>query len=115
MKSIRMILTLSLILALTTLTASAQDSLSAKIAGSELRVDWSVACDGECTLTVYRDGWPLNVCGVCGEGSIRIPLNDAAGKYSVRLKTTNGCLTAEASGASALATLIPDLKAKPDI
>ena len=115
MKSIRMILTLSLILALTTLTASAQDFLSAKVAGSELRVDWSVACDGECTLTVYRDGWPLNVCGVCGEGSIRIPLNDAAGKYSVRLKAANGCLTADAAAAETGLPATPAAKttAKP--
>ena len=69
------------------------DSLCATREGSELKIAWET--EGECTLTVYRNGWPVRVCSVNGsDGGARVAIDE--GSYSVRLRTPNGCMTANA-------------------
>lgn len=78
--------------------AAAEGMLTARIEGNTLSVAWNAACAGDCTLTVYRDGWPVRVCTVSGEGAVQMALDGAPGRWSARLRMPNGCLTAEASG-----------------
>lgn len=69
------------------------DSLLATHEGNELKIAWEA--EGECTLTVYRNGWPVRVCSVNGsDGGARVAIDE--GSYSVRLRTPNGCMTANA-------------------
>lgn len=69
------------------------DSLCATREGNELKIAWET--EGECTLTVYRNGWPVRVCSVNGsDGGARVAIDE--GSYSVRLRTPNGCMTANA-------------------
>ena len=69
------------------------DSLLATREGNELKIAWET--EGECTLTVYRNGWPVRVCSVNGSASgARVAIDE--GSYSVRLRTPNGCMTANA-------------------
>lgn len=69
------------------------DSLCATREGNELKIAWET--EGECTLTVYRNGWPVRVCSVNGsDGGARVAIDE--GNYSVRLRTPNGCMTANA-------------------
>ena len=69
------------------------DSLLATREGNELKIAWET--EGECTLTVYRNGWPVRVCSVNGsDGGARVAIDE--GNYSVRLRTPNGCMTANA-------------------
>lgn len=98
MKKKGLALTLAICLALLGTAAGAEGKLSARVAGNALYVEWSADCTGECTLTIYRDGWPVRVCAVTGAGSVELPLDGAPGRYSARLKTPEGCLTADAKG-----------------
>lgn len=69
------------------------DSLCATREGNELKIAWEA--EGECTLSVYRNGWPVRVCSVNGsDGGARVAIDE--GSYSVRLRTPNGCMTATA-------------------
>ncbi len=69
------------------------DSLCATREGNELKIAWEA--EGECTLTVYRNGWPVRVCSVNGsDGGARVAIDE--GSYSVRLRTPNGCMAANA-------------------
>lgn len=69
------------------------DSLLATREGNELKIAWET--EGECTLTVYRNGWPVRVCSINGsDGGARVAIDE--GSYSVRLRTPNGCMTANA-------------------
>lgn len=69
------------------------DSLLATREGNELKIAWET--EGECTLTVYRNGWPVRVCSVNGsDGGARVAIDE--GNYSVRLRTPNGCMAANA-------------------
>ena len=90
----KMLAVLSMILLLFP-AAMAEKSLNARVEGNILSITWSVGTSGECTLTVYRDNWPIRVCSVKGgEGSVKISLMDPTGNYTVRLKTDSICLTA---------------------
>ena len=69
------------------------DSLCATREGNELKIAWEA--ERECTLTVYRNGWPVRVCSVNGsDGGARVAIDE--GSYSVRLRTPNGCMAANA-------------------
>ena len=76
--------------------AHAEAGLSARIEGDTLKVAWSTAGAGECTLTLSVDGWPMEVLRVQPSGSLERRV-DASKDYSVRLKTAHGCLTAQAT------------------
>ena len=76
--------------------ASAGAGLTARLEGSALKVDWNVAEAGECTLTISADGWPMEVLRVQPCGSLERSV-DASKRYSIRLRTPNGCLTTEAA------------------
>jgi len=70
--------------------AFAEESLSATISGEQLTIKWSA--EGECTLTVYRNWWPISVSyvdGAAGGTAMTVP---AEGKYTVRLKTAESCM-----------------------
>ena len=107
-------LVLSLLVCLAMLAAAAAEpTLSARVEGGALDVRWDAGCAGSCTLTVYRDDWPICVREVnAGDDGIRIPLSDPAGRYTVRLKTANGCLTTSAGG-KAGAQPAPTTTARP--
>lgn len=88
------------------------ESLSATREGNELNITWTA--EGECTLTVYKNNWPVRVCAVRGsDGGARVPVD--GGSYSVRLRTSNGCLTAKAEDATSKPTAQPTIQptAKP--
>lgn len=83
--------------------AFASESLSASIEGNILKVRWNAS--GEGVLTVYKNDWPITICNVnCADGGADIPLGEASGGYSVRLKTASSCLTASASAPEIAAT-----------
>ena len=86
------ILCTTLVIAMLAIPAYA-DSLLATREGNELKIAWEA--EGECTLTVYRNGWPVRVCSVNGsDGGARVAIDE--GNYSMRLRTPNGCMTATA-------------------
>lgn len=86
------ILCTTLVIAMLAIPAYA-DSLLATREGNELKIAWEA--EGECTLTVYRNGWPVRVCSVNGsDGGARVAIDED--NYSVRLRTPNGCMTATA-------------------
>ena len=69
--------------------ALAGSALSARLAGEKLIIRWNA--EGACVLTVYRDNWPITVCNVDGaSGGTEIPVQ-RSGRYSVRLRTADGC------------------------
>lgn len=75
--------------------AMATERLNASIEGAMLKVRWETSSE-DCVLTVYQNSWPFVVSNVKGvDGGKDIPLNNLSGKYSVRLKTDSGCLTAD--------------------
>lgn len=87
-------------------SAVSEAKLSAGIEGSLLTAVWS-GVNGTCTLTVYRNGWPVAVRSVDGaDGSARVVI-EAGGAYQVRLKTRSGCLTAKADGTAAQPKPLP--------
>ena len=78
-------------------TALGEAGLTARLEGSTLSVRWKEIGAGEGVLTVYRDDWPVSVMNVLGaSGGIDIYVGDSAGRYSVRLRTDGGCLSAKA-------------------
>lgn len=91
-----MILALALLLSV---AARAEAALDARIEGGTLKIEWNAATAGECVLTLSADGWPAEVLRVQPCGKLE---RDADGgrRYVVRLRTPNGCLTAEAKGQS---------------
>ncbi|MBR1820119.1 MAG: hypothetical protein IJ769_00700 [Clostridia bacterium] len=94
--------------------AFAEASLSARVEGNALSVAWNAACAGNCTLTLYVDGWPMEVMCVQPSGSLQYSVNDASRRYAARLKTPNGCLTAEANGTQKpIATPVPTAEPTP--
>ena len=98
MRKLRKCAIVILCAALLTMSLAAAEGLSASVEGSTLRVNWSVNCGGVAVLTVYRDNWPICVFNVnCADGGASVHLGTPSGKYSVRLKTDAGCLTAAAS------------------
>lgn len=89
------------------MTPAYAESLSATREGNELNITWTA--EGECTLTVYKNNWPVQVCAVRGsDGGARVPVD--GGSYSVRLRTSNGCLTAKAEDGTAKPTTQPTAK-----
>lgn len=82
-------------------SAAAEGCLSGKLEGNMLRVAWP-SVSGECTLTVYRDGWPELVLSVRGEDcSANLSLGDPTGTITLRLQTPQGCMAADVAGAKA--------------
>ena len=78
-------------------TALGEAGLTARLEGSTLSVRWKEIGAGEGVLTVYRDDWPVSVMNILGaSGGIDIYVGDSAGRYSVRLRTDGGCLSAKA-------------------
>ena len=95
----RWILTLTMLALLLPMGAGAENTLYACRENGALRIEWSA--QGECELTVYRDGWPVNVCTVEGaSGGTTIPAS-GTGEYSVRLKSSEGCLKVNAADCGA--------------
>lgn len=97
--------------------AMAAERLDVSIDGTMLKVRWETNSD-DCVLTVYQNSWPFVVCNVKGvDGGKDIPLNNLSGKYSVRLKTDSGCLTADivAVDATRKPTIVPTATKEPEI
>ena len=95
----RWILTLTTLALLLPMGAGAENTLYACRENGALRIEWSA--QGECELTVYCDGWPVSVCTVDGvAGGTTVPVS-GAGKYSVRLKSAEGCLKVNAADCGA--------------
>ena len=87
---LRKILLLLAALLMLTGTAMADSNLSATIDNGILSIQWNAA--GSCVLTVYRNDWPISVCTVDGaSGRTDVYVGNTAGKYSVRLRTDDGC------------------------
>lgn len=99
MKMKRWILTLTTLALLLPIGAGAENTLYACRENGALRIEWSA--QGECELTVYRDGWPVSVCTVDGAaGGTTVPVS-GTGRYSVRLKSAEGCLKVNAADCGA--------------
>lgn len=99
MKMKRWILTLTTLALLLPMGAGAENTLYACRENGALRIEWSA--QGECELTVYRDGWPVSVCTVDGAaGGTTVPVS-GTGRYSVRLKSAEGCLKVNAADCGA--------------
>ena len=97
MKHFRSAVIFILCIAMAMIPAAVAEGLSAAVDGSVLRVSWNVDCAGAAVLTVYQNNWPIAIFNVnCGDGGANINLGKPSGKYSVRLKTDFGCLTASA-------------------
>ena len=87
---LRKIMLLAAVLLLLTGTALAESELAATIDNGVLSIRWNAV--GSCVLTVYRNDWPISVCTVDGaSGGTDICVDSAAGRYSVRLRTSEGC------------------------
>ena len=114
MKMKRWILTLTTLALLLPMGAGAENTLYACRENGALRIEWSA--QGECELTVYRDGWPVSVCTVDGAaGGTTVPVS-GTGKYSVRLKSAEGCLKVNAANCGAeeiQPTAVPEETATP--
>ncbi len=108
----RRLTSLLLILMLFAATASAEANLTARVEDGMLHVAWS-AETGDCTLTLYMDGWPMKVCRVANAGSLDCPVPDASRAYSARLKTANGCLTTSAGSLANAPTPASTQKTSP--
>jgi len=102
----KQLLSLLLIALIAISAACAESDLTVRLEDGTLRAEWS-AEPGECTLTLYMDGWPMKVCRVQNTGSLDYPIRDESHAYSARLKTQNGCLTASAAPAAAAPTAEP--------
>ena len=91
----RWILTLTTLALLLPMGAGAENTLYACRENGALHIEWSA--QGECELTVYCDRWPVSVCTVDGAaGGTTVPVS-GTGKYSVRLKSAEGCLKVNAA------------------
>lgn len=107
MKRIKRLAIILICALLFALSARAEANLSGVIEGSRMRISWSAGCEGTAQLTVYQNGWPICVRSVnCSDGGALIELGRISGRYSLRLKTPYGCLTADVRG-SAVETEIP--------
>lgn len=95
----RWILTLTTLALLLPMGAGAENTLYACRENGALHIEWSA--QGECELTVYCDRWPVSVCTVDGAaGGTTVPVS-GTGKYSVRLKSAEGCLKVNAADCGA--------------
>lgn len=110
MKLKRLTLWLTILTLLLAGAARAEASLNARIDGDTLTVEWQAT--GACTLTISADGWPLEALRVdpCGTLSRSV---DGGRRYSVRLRTPNGCLTKEATAPAATPTPVPTAEPTP--
>ena len=99
MKTKRLLSMLLILLLVFSASALAEATLTARVEEGLLRVTWNAAGAGDCTLTLSVDDWPMEVCRVRDSGSLDYPVRDAFRRYSVRLKTPGGCLTANAEAA----------------
>ena len=99
MKTKRLTVMILAIALLLSIAARAEAALDARIEGGTLKIEWNAATAGDCVLTLSADGWPAEVLRVQPCGKLE---RDAVGcrRYVVRLRTPNGCLTAEAKGQS---------------
>ena len=98
MKQLRRCVILILCLILMSIPVAVAENLSATIDGCTLHVSWDVDCSGTAVMTVYQNNWPISIFNVdCADGSVHVNIGKPSGKYSVRLKTNLGCLTASAS------------------
>lgn len=99
MKMKRWILMMTTLALLLPMGAGAENTLYACRENGALRIEWSA--QGECELTVYCDGWPVSVCTVDGAaGGTTVPIS-GTGRYSVRLKSAEGCLKVNAADCGA--------------
>ena len=98
---------LVLVLALLGTFALAEAALDARLESGCLKVDWRGGT-GECTLTLYMDGWPAEVLRVQPSGSLERAV-EGGHSYMARLNMSGGCLTADAGKAAptAVPTAIP--------
>lgn len=98
---------LVLVLALLGTFALAEAALDARLEGGCLKVDWRGGT-GECTLTLYMDGWPAEVLRVQPSGSLERAV-EGGHSYMARLNMSGGCLTADVGKAAltAVPTAIP--------
>ena len=98
---------LVLVLALLGTFALAEAALDARLESGCLKVDWRGGT-GECTLTLYMDGWPAEVLRVQPSGSLERAV-EGGHSYMARLNMSGGCLTADAGKAAptAVPTVIP--------
>ena len=96
MRKIWICVTLILLLSM---PALAGGNLTARMDGNVLRVEWSGVPSGGSVLTIYENDWPVCVENVNGcEGSESIVIDGRGGRYSARLQTPDGCLTAKVEG-----------------
>lgn len=75
--------------------ALAEETLSARLDGNMLKITWNA--QGDCVLTVYRNKWPISVTCVDGASGGTEMKVQPGGRYSVRLRTPNGCWNANAA------------------
>lgn len=99
-------------LCMTMLVASLADGgIAARLEGNVLVVTWSGAGSGSCALEVCQNGWPVLMRTVSGgDGRAVVDIGAPSGKYTVRLKTANGCMSCDVVSGSAQ---VPTPAAKP--
>ena len=116
MKQIRRCIMFILCFALMMIPMAFAESLSASIDGSMLRVSWNVDCGGVAVLTVYQNNWPISIFNVnCTDGGANVNIGNPWGKYSVRLKTDFGCLTASAATSEAPKPTVVPATPEPEV
>ena len=115
MKQLRRCAIIILCLTMIMIPVAVAESLSATLDSGVLKVNWSVDCGGVAVLTVYQNNWPISICNVnCADGGASVNIGNPSGKYSVRLKTNLGCMTASASAPEASKqTAAPEITAEP--
>ena len=105
MKYMRMACGLMILALMFCAGAMAETTLTARVEGGALTVSWDAAPSGG-TLTLYMDGWPTEALRVQPRGSVQRPAL-AGHTYAARLRTDNGCLTANAVGDGSAPTAPP--------
>lgn len=85
------------VLLFTSSALAASCGLSSQKTDKGALITWNGSrCRSSCTLTLYRDGWPVKCASVSGaKGQCLIPNSylKKAGTYTVRLKSGNACET----------------------
>lgn len=85
------------VLLFTSSALAASCGLSSQKTDKGVLITWNGSrCRSSCTLTLYRDGWPVKCASVSGaKGQCLIPNSylKKAGTYTVRLKSGNACET----------------------
>lgn len=85
------------VLLFTSSALAASCGLSSQKTEKGALIKWNgKCCRSSCTLTLYRDGWPVKCASVSGaKGQCLIPNSylKAKGTYTVRLKSGNACET----------------------